>query len=114
PTTTLLVAVVGADVLGTTLDEEHTHRPERIAALTGAALGDTLTPEIVATVLTHLEGGRKNLPPSSRFAVVVNKVTPENFEAARQTGRLLLARGVERVVLANVREEQPVVELMRA
>src|SRR5262249_33933581 len=44
PETTLVVPVVGADVLGQTLDAEHVHRPEQIARLTGAPLGARITP----------------------------------------------------------------------
>jgi probable selenium-dependent hydroxylase accessory protein YqeC len=113
PSTTLVVAVVGTDAFGTTLDGEHTHRPERIAELTGASIGDAITPDLVATVLVHQEGGRKNVPAGARFAVVINKVTPDRLGVSQWTARLLIDAGIARVVLANVREEQPVVELVQ-
>src|SRR5262249_57619382 len=37
--TTLVIAVVGADVLGQPLDGEHVHRPARVSALRGGAPG---------------------------------------------------------------------------
>ena len=58
PDTTLVVPVVGADVLGRPLDAEHVHRPELVGALCGARLGAPVTPAIVARVLAHPDGGR--------------------------------------------------------
>jgi molybdenum cofactor cytidylyltransferase len=42
--TTLVVIVVGADVLGKTLDADQVHRPELVGALCGAPLGTPVTP----------------------------------------------------------------------
>src|SRR5262249_21171060 len=72
--TTLVIAVVGADVLGQPLAEEHVHRPERVSALSGAAPDSFVTPELVARVLTHPEGGRKGVPPGARLVVMINKM----------------------------------------
>lgn len=109
---TIVVAVVGADVFGRPLTEAFVHRPERVAALTGAREGDRVTPAMVAAVLADERGGRKGVPEAARFAVLVNKVTASRLEAARETARLLLDRGVRRVVLGRVREPDPVVELL--
>jgi molybdenum cofactor cytidylyltransferase len=111
--TSLVVAVVGADVFGKTLDGEHVHRPERVSALSGAALGVCVTPAMVARVLAHPEGGRKHVPAGARVVVLINKVevladrTPA-YEAAE---RLLLEPAIESVVLASLRGEEPVVEV---
>ena len=51
--TTLLVAVVGADALGLPLQAEHVHRPERVAELSGTVLGRPVTAETIAAVLLH-------------------------------------------------------------
>jgi molybdenum cofactor cytidylyltransferase len=112
--TTMLVAVVGADVFGRTLDENSVHRLERVAFLTGAREGEPVTPEIVARVLAHDEGGRKGLPAGARYRVVINKVSEARRERAEEAARLLLERGVERVVLAQAREPEPVVAVISA
>jgi molybdenum cofactor cytidylyltransferase len=110
---TTVVAVVGADIFGRAIDEDHVHRPERVAALSGAREGEPVTPEIVSAVLAHEEGGRKGVPAGARFLVVINKVTEPRRALAEETARLLLDRGVERVVLAQAREPEPVVALLR-
>jgi probable selenium-dependent hydroxylase accessory protein YqeC len=73
-TTTLLVVVMGLDALGAPIDEEHLHRPERIVALTGAALVTPLRPEHVAAVVREYETRCGEVDESARFAVLINKV----------------------------------------
>ncbi len=73
-----------------------------------------MTPALVAAVLAHPNGGRKGLPPGARFAALLNKVSDATLPAAREMARLLLAAGVDRVVLARVREEPGVVEVLSA
>lgn len=110
---TLVVAVAGVRVLGQPLDAEHVHRPERVAALTGAEPGTLVTVEMMAGALSHPLGGRKGVPAGARFAVLLNQVDAGRIGDARRLGAMLRAASVERVVLAQVREEPPVVEVLR-
>ena len=111
--TTLVVPVVGADVFGKPLDAEHVHRPELISQLSGAPLGTAITPEIVARVLAHPDGGLKNVPAGARVVALINKVEAlADREPARATAeRLLRESAIESVVLASVRADKPVLEL---
>ncbi len=94
PCTTLVVPMAGIEAIGRPLDAASVHRPERIAALTGAAMGDPVTAELVATVLAHPQGGRRGVPPSARVVPLLNKVeTGEQLATARQVARLLLQVG---------------------
>ena len=111
--TTLVVPVVGADVLGQTLDAEHVHRPEQVARLTGVAPGARVTPELVARVLAHPEGGRKNVPAAARVVVLINKVdTLVDRGPARETAeRLLREPAIDSVVLGAASGNEPVLEV---
>lgn len=111
--TTLVVPAVGVDVLGKTLDDANVHRPELVSALSGAALGATITPEIVARVLSHPDGGRKGVPAAARVVVMINKVEslPDRAPAREIAERLLRERAIHAVVLAAVRGEKPVLEV---
>ena len=81
-------------------------------AVQGAALGDPVTPELVAAVLAHPDGGAKGLPPGARLVPILNKVTDEWLPAARQIARLLLAYpAVDSVLIAAVAEPDPVREV---
>ena len=111
--TTLVVAVVGADVFGQPLDSEHVHRPELISALSGAALGSPVTPEVVARVLTHPEGGRKAVPAAARMSIVINKVErlPDRAPARETADRLLRDGTIASVLLTALRRDEPVLEV---
>jgi probable selenium-dependent hydroxylase accessory protein YqeC len=113
PETTLVVPVVGADVLGQPLDAEHVHRPELVSALGGAPPGAPVTPEVVARVLAHPGGGLKGVPAGARVVVVINKVDRLADRApARETARRLLREpAIQAVVLAAVRARDPVLEV---
>jgi molybdenum cofactor cytidylyltransferase len=111
--TTVVVPVVGADVLGRALDAESVHRPELVGRLSGAAMGARVTPELVARVLAHPEGGRKNVPAGARVVVLINKVeTLADRGPARETAERLLGEpAIESVVLAAARGAEPVLEV---
>ena len=111
--TTLVVPVVGADVFGKALDAESVHRPELVSALSGAPLGTPITPEIVARVLAHPEGGRKGVPVGARVIALINKVEslPDRTPARETAARLLREPAIDAVVLAALRGEEPVLEV---
>jgi molybdenum cofactor cytidylyltransferase len=108
--TTLVVPVVGADVLGRPLAPLWVHRPDRITALTGAPEGAPVTPSLVAQVLAHPQGGLKNAPPGARVLPLINKVeTPAQEQAALETAEQLLAlRCCEAVLIGAVEKGNPV------
>ena len=110
--TTVLVPVAGLDVVGQPLRADWVHRPELVASLTGAMLGEPVSPEILAAILAHPRGGAKALPPGARLAPLLNKAdTSERLGVAREVaGRLLTAAGVDSVLLGAVRNADPVQE----
>lgn len=105
---TLVVACAGLDAVGRPLDETHVHRPERVAALTGAGLGDPVTEEMVCVALLHPDGGRKAVPAGARWTVLLNKAdTPEREAAGRRMAARLQRAGAG-VVLAKLKRPPPV------
>jgi molybdenum cofactor cytidylyltransferase len=113
PSTTILIPVVGIDVLGQALDAEHVHRPQIVAELAGASLGGPVTPEIVAAVIAHPAGGAKDLPPGARLVPFLNKVeSEERLNAAHTLARLLLAYElVDSVIIGAAEAAEPVREV---
>ena len=111
--TTVLVPVVGLDVVGKPLVVGHVHRPEIVATLSGAALSDPVTPEMIAAVLAHPEGGAKGLPSGTRLVPFLNKAEDKaTLAAARQIARLLLAHPiVDRVIIGAAQAPDPVIEV---
>ena len=85
PTTAdVVVPIASVAAVGRPLDEETVHRPERVRALTGLERGETVTPETVATVLSHPDGGLKSVPDGATVVPVLNKV---DDPAAEDVGR---------------------------
>lgn len=111
--TTLVVLVVGADVFGKTLDADHVHRPELVSSLSGAPLGTPITAEIVARVLAHPQGGRKDVPAGARVVALINKVEtlPDRAPARETAERLLREPRIHSVMLTALRGEKPVLEV---
>ncbi|MEE9277775.1 MAG: selenium cofactor biosynthesis protein YqeC [Dehalococcoidia bacterium] len=99
-----VLAVVGVSVLGKSLDGRAVHRPEQVAALSGASSGDAVTPAIIAAVLAHPEGGRKQVPDEAQFAVVVTQAARDP-EGTKAIAAACHDAGIERVVGFDAREE---------
>ncbi len=99
---TLVVPVVGLDVLGRPLTAEFAHRPEIVARIAEVAPGSPVTPTVAGKVIVHPAGLSKGVPPGARVVPLINKVDgPAEQPAARQLAEVLLPAGIERVVLAS-------------
>lgn len=110
---TLVVAVAGMDAAGRPLDETHVHRPERVAALTGATLGDPVTPAVIAAVLAHPDGGRKHVPPAARWIALLNKADTLARRVAADQTAAALRDTAERIVIAQLKREPPILDVKR-
>ncbi len=100
--TTLLVIVVGADILGLPLTGDLVHRPELAAQQGGIAMGDALTPEVVARILLG-PGNLRGKPAGARLAALIARArTPVAGESVHRLARLLLAGGASPVVIAEL------------
>ncbi|WP_293032901.1 selenium cofactor biosynthesis protein YqeC [Natronococcus sp.] len=111
PTATdVVVPIASAKIVGECLDEEHVHRPERVAAITDLEPSDRISASDVATVVTSDRGGCKDVPDGATVIPLVNMVdTPELEETAREiAGEIRERRDVSRVVLAQLLEDRVV------
>jgi probable selenium-dependent hydroxylase accessory protein YqeC len=72
-TATLVVALVGLDVLNAPLSLDTAFRIELIERLTGLSYGSMITEEVLATLLTQSQGIIQNAPPSARIIPFLNK-----------------------------------------
>jgi probable selenium-dependent hydroxylase accessory protein YqeC len=110
-----VVPVVSARAVGRPLDGETVHRVDRVAALTGRDPGETIGPGDVATVLASPDGGLKDVPDGATVVPLVNKVDDDHLEGtAREIAEavLALAEDVPRVVLAELRADDPLVAVV--
>ena len=80
----VIVPVVSVHAVGKPLTGHWVHRPERVAAITGSEIGDEITADTVATVLTADDGGLKGVPSDATVIPLLTKVdTPAHERAAR-------------------------------
>jgi len=109
-----VLPIASVHAVGEPLTEEFVHRPERVAALTGLELGDTIRPSDVATVLTSERGGRADVPDGATVVPVLNKVDDSALETvAREIASDILSRStVPRVVLTQLTASEPVVSVV--
>jgi molybdenum cofactor cytidylyltransferase len=112
--TTLLVPIASLHVLGKPLSDGYVFRPERVAALSGTALGEPVTVDTVVAVLTHPQGGLKALPPQARVVPLLNQWEGKvALEGAREMAKLLLRHErIQRVVVASLRQADAVLDII--
>lgn len=96
---THVVTVASLAVLGQSLDAASVHRPEIAARLMGLHLGDTLTPEAVAALLAHRQGGRKGCPASAAALLYLNLALDDALGDAERARRLAAVRRIADIVL---------------
>ncbi|MCS3904247.1 putative selenium-dependent hydroxylase accessory protein YqeC [Methylohalomonas lacus] len=110
-----VIPVVSARVIGRRLNEKIAHRPERIATISGAAIGDSLQPEHLARLLAAPEGALKNTGQASVVPLINMVDDTERTELARAAAEqaLALTHRFDYVVLATMRAEQPIVDIVR-
>ena len=114
--TTLVVAILGVDGVEMGVNEENVFQAERVSKLTGIPMGEKMTDEAMAVLMTHPEGIFKGAPSSSRVITFLNKVDiPDGVVKAKGIARKIIERKhpkIERVVLGQLRSEPPVVEVI--
>jgi molybdenum cofactor cytidylyltransferase len=102
PFADLVVQAVGLSGLGKPLDDEYVHRPEMFSKLSGRRLGDLITPDALVRVLTHREGGLKNIPTHTRKAVLLNQADTDELQSIAQGLASSLIPTYDSVVISNL------------
>ncbi len=114
--TTLIVAVLGVDGTEKELNDQNVFQPERVSEITGIPVGERLTDEAMAILMTHPEGIFKGVPPSSRVVAFLNKVdVPGGAAKAKNIAQKILDKKpqkIERIVLGQLKSEPPVAEVI--
>jgi molybdenum cofactor cytidylyltransferase len=101
PFSDLVVVIAGLSGLGKPLLPEWVHRPDRFSALSGLELGATITLKTLAAVLSHPEGGLKNIPDQARRVVLLTQADTPELQAAGQSLAVKLLPVYHSVVIAS-------------
>jgi probable selenium-dependent hydroxylase accessory protein YqeC len=114
--TSLVIPVVGVDAIGCRLTEKDVFRPEIVSNLLGLPLGEVISPDAIAFLVTHRQGIIKGSPEQARIVPFINKVDlDKNLSKARELAGKILAMEhpqIERVVLGQAQSPEPAVEVI--
>ncbi len=114
--TSLLIPIVGIDALGCKLSKEVVFRPEIVSRLTGLSLGDIVSAEAIAILITHPEGIIRGSQAHIKIAPFINKVDlDESLPKARELAYKILRMKhpqIERIILGQAQFPEPVVEVI--
>lgn len=77
-----VLVVAGLNGLGCPMDEKTVHRMDFFTCLSGLSRGEIITPDAMIRVLTHPNGGLKNIPLSATRALFLNQAD-DDFRLAQ-------------------------------
>lgn len=101
----MVIYIAGLGALGKPLHEDHVHRAEIFSQLSGLSLGETITPQAMINVLTHPQGGLKNIPQNAKRIALLNQAdAPELKSIGGSMARDLLPR-FDSVIVGSLQEE---------
>ena len=109
PCADVVCVLANLDAIGRPLDDHIAHRVDRVARLTHTQPGTIISSDLIATLLTHAEGGLKNIPANARKVAVLT----QNDESMPHPGagrimRELVTSNFDRAVTVALRAAQPV------
>ena len=114
--TSLVIPIVGIDALGCRLTEENVFRPEIVSKLLGLPLGEVISAESIAFLITHPQGIIKGSPDQARIVPFINKVDlDKGLSKGRDLASKILAMRhpqITQVVLGQAQLPEPVVEVI--
>jgi len=114
--TTLVIAILGVDGVGIELNEKNAFQPELISKMTGISVGEKMTDEAMAVLITEPGGIFKGAPPSSRVIAFLNKVDiPDGVAKAKGVVQKILEKKhpqIERIVFGQLRNEPAITEVI--
>jgi molybdenum cofactor cytidylyltransferase len=87
-----VIVVAGLSAVDKPLLDTWVHRPEQFAELSNLKLGDEISFESIANVLTSSQGGLKNIPKKARRVAFLNQADSPDYEAmGRKYSKTLLS-----------------------
>ncbi|MGB8274321.1 MAG: selenium cofactor biosynthesis protein YqeC [Alphaproteobacteria bacterium] len=111
---TTVIPVVSARVVGLPFTDKIAHRPERLAAVTGAVPGEILAPVHLARLLASPDGALRRVGDAVVVPVINMVDGPDDLAHAVEAARLALALSArfDRVALTRMIAAEPLVQIV--
>ncbi|MGZ9235316.1 MAG: selenium cofactor biosynthesis protein YqeC, partial [Anaerolineales bacterium] len=106
PFSELVVQVIGLASLGKPLNDENVHRPQIFSRLSGLRDGELITADSVVRVMSHAEGGLRNIPTTARKVVLLNQADTHELQAAAQGLSQSLLRSYHSVIICSLEQQK--------
>ena len=104
--TDTVVVVAGLSALGKPLTDEHVHRAEIFSELSGLQQNQIVTPNAIIHMLSHPQGGLKNIPAHARCIAFLNQAdTPQLQSIGGSMARELLGH-FDSVIVGNLKDSE--------
>ncbi len=98
-----VIVCVGMSGIGSELSDQTVHRAELFSKLSEMKVGEKVTPESVARVLTHPQGGRKGIPSGSQVSLILNQADGPTEQAnAMRIVKLLKKEDFNQVLITSL------------
>jgi probable selenium-dependent hydroxylase accessory protein YqeC len=112
---TLVLPVVGLDVLGRPLTEEYVHRPQIVSEAAGIRLNQTIAPEVIIRVMLIYRDLAQKFQSAVRIVPIINKADSDGqVVVARDLGTRMISRGFERILVTSTADSHPLREVVAA
>lgn len=109
PCADVVCVLANLDAIGQPLDEHTAHRADRVARLTRSAPGSLITASLIVALLSHPDGGLKDIPSrAKKVAVLTQRDEATPHPDAAHMMEELVQRGFDRVVTIAPRAVQSV------
>jgi probable selenium-dependent hydroxylase accessory protein YqeC len=116
PFATTVIPLCSVQAIGAPLDDRIAHRPERVAAIAGLALGEIVQPVHLARLLSSPEGALRGVGAATVVPVInmVDDIALERLAVAVAEAALAATARYDYVVLASMRDAtRPIVQVIR-
>lgn len=102
----MVVQMAGLSGLGKPLTEENVHRPKIFSRLSGLREGETISPQAVTRVLTHSQGGLKNMPENAKKVVFLNQADTAGLQSIAHGMTVPLLSKYHTVIVGSLLNEE--------
>ncbi|PWH15794.1 MAG: putative selenium-dependent hydroxylase accessory protein YqeC [Anaerolineae bacterium] len=101
-----VVVTAGLRGLDRPLDENFIHRPHLFGALSGLQIGEIVNETAIVQVLTHPQGGLRNIPYQARRVVLFNQADTAESQARAGKMATTLLKTFQAVIIASIQRGQ--------
>ncbi len=82
--TNVALLLMSAEALNQPLSESIAHRPEQVVKVTGIQMGDSLSPAVIAQLITSEQGALKHIPKTASTYLLVTHASVAQKAAIRE------------------------------